>query len=188
MIQIKKYNQFLIENLAVNQLKDFSKNGYDIKHRRVVDEFNPENFYDIYWGRNKEANHYLTSNFAGKYAKPIGGVGSSIQDIWLHAAGYPGSHVIIKAIKDDIIPGHILKIGAEIAKKNSKAKDVENSQIVWCYKNDVSIYPPLEVENKIKELESRNNLTKEEQDFVDSNKPSVGRAFIEDRNRNIINI
>ncbi len=41
MIQIKKYNQFLIENLAVNQLKDFSKNGYDIKHRRVVDEFNP---------------------------------------------------------------------------------------------------------------------------------------------------
>ena len=188
MIKIKRYNHFLSENLTNNQLKDFSKSGIDIKHRRVIDEFSPENSYDIYWGRNKESNHFLTSNFAGKYAKNIGGIGSSIQDIWLHAAGYPGSHVLIKAIKDDMIPESILKIGAEVAKKNSKAKDVDNTKIVWCYKNDVSIYPSIEVENQIKDLENKNTLSKEEQEFIDSNKPSIGRAFIDERNRNIINI
>ena len=31
-------------------------------------------------------------------------------------------------------------------------------------------------------------LSKEEQEFIDSNKPSIGRAFIDERNRNIINI
>ena len=179
MIKIKRYNHFLSENLTNNQLKDFSKSGIDIKHRRVIDEFSPENSYDIYWGKNKESNHFLTSNFAGKYAKNIGGIGSSIQDIWLHAAGYPGSHVLIKAIKDDMIPESILKIGAEVAKKNSKAKDVEN---------DVSNYPSIEVENQIKDLENKNTLSKEEQEFIDSNKPSIGRAFIDERNRNIINI
>lgn len=188
MIRIKEYTKFLRENLAISQLKEFSKRGIDIKHRRVIDEYNPENSYDIYWGRNKESNHILTSNFTGKYAKPIGGIGSSIQDIWMHAAGYPGSHVLIKAIKDDIIPEHILKVGAEIAKKNSKAKDVNNASIVWCYKNDVSVNPSKEVENQIKNLQNKNTLTKEEQEFIDSNTPSIGRAFIDQRNRNIINI
>ena len=42
MIKIKRYNHFLSENLTNNQLKDFSKSGIDIKHRRVIDEFSPE--------------------------------------------------------------------------------------------------------------------------------------------------
>lgn len=188
MIRIKRYNCFLSENLTNNQLRDFLKIGIDIKHKRVIDQFSPENSYDIYWGKNKESNHFLTSNFAGKYAKDISGVGSSSQDIWLHAAGYPGSHVLIKAIKDDIIPESILKIGAEIAKKNSKAKDVNKSKIVWCYKNEVSIYPSIEITNQVKDLESKNSPSKEEQEFISLNKTSIGRAFIDDRNRNIISI
>lgn len=188
MIRIKKYDNFINENIINSQLKEFSKQGYDIKHKKVVDEFNPESSYDIYWGRNKESNHYLTSNFAGRHAKSIGGVGTSIQDIWLHASGCPGSHVLIKAIKDDIIPTHILKIGAEIAKKNSKAKDVDNAEIVWSYKNYVSINPSDDIQNKIKELESKEELSKEEMDFIESNKPSIGRAFIDNKNRNIIRI
>jgi predicted ribosome quality control (RQC) complex YloA/Tae2 family protein len=188
MIQIKKYGDFINENLINSQLKEFSVSGHDIKYKKVLDELSPENSYDIYWGRNKESNHYLTSNFTGKHAKLIGGVGSSVQDIWLHASGYPGSHVLIKAIKDDIIPTHILKIGAEIAKKNSKAKDVDNADIVWCYKNYVSVNPTDDIQSKIKELESKEELSKEESDFIESNKPSIGRAFIDTKNRNIIRI
>ena len=50
------------------------------------------------------------------------------------------------------------------------------------------MYPSIEVENQIKDLENKNTLSKEEQEFIDSNKPSIGRAFIDERNRNIINI
>jgi predicted ribosome quality control (RQC) complex YloA/Tae2 family protein len=190
MNQILKYNEFHLinESLITSQLKDFSKSGYDIKYKKVIDDINIGNSYDVYWGRNKESNHFLTSNFTGKNAKPIGGVGTSVQDIWLHASGCPGSHVLIKAIKDDIIPQHILKIGAEIAKKNSKAKDVEMANIVWCFKNYVSIYPPDDVQIKIDELEKKKTLSDEEKQFIESNKPSIGRAFIDDKNRNIIRI
>jgi hypothetical protein len=188
MIKIKKYNQFIHENLSHTDIKYFSKSGYDIKHKKVIDEFTPANTYDIYWGRNKESNHFLTSNFTGKYAKTIGGVQSSHQDVWLHASGYPGSHVLIKAIKDDIIPSHILRIGAEIAKDNSKAKGVDHTGIVWCYKNDVSVYPSIEIKNRLKELENKNILSQAEQTFLNTSQPATGRAFIEERNRNIIYI
>lgn len=189
MSLIRNYTDFLLnENLINNQLKQFGKDGIDIKHKKIIDDLNIDNSYDVYWGRNKDSNHFLTSNFCGKHAKPIGGVSSSVQDIWLHASGYPGSHVLIKAIKDDIIPNHILKKAAEIAKKNSKAKDIEFSAIVWCYKDNVSIYPPQEVENKIKELQNKLVKTKEEEDFIESNQPAIGRAFIENKHRNIIHI
>jgi predicted ribosome quality control (RQC) complex YloA/Tae2 family protein len=189
MIRLKNYTDFkLIENLINTQLRQFGKDGVDIKYKKVIDDLNPNNSFDIYWGRNKESNHFLTSNFTGKYAKSIGGVSSSIQDIWLHASGYPGSHVLIKAIKDDIIPQYIIKKAAEIAKKNSKAKDIDDAEVVWCYKNNVSIYPPLEIQNKVKELQNKTHRTIEEEKFIESNQPSIGRAFIEPKNRNVIHI
>lgn len=185
----RNYSDFVLkENLINSQLKEFSKSGIDIKHKKIIDDLNLDNSYDVYWGRNKESNHFLTSNFCGKYAKSIGGVASSVQDIWLHASGYPGSHVLVKAIKDDIIPDHILKKAAEIAKKNSKAKDNNFAEIVWCYKDRVSTNPPIEVENKIKELKNKSYRTKEEDAFIESHQPTVGRAFIENKDRNIIHI
>jgi predicted ribosome quality control (RQC) complex YloA/Tae2 family protein len=186
---IRNYSDFLLnENLINAQLKQFGKDGIHIKHKKIIDDLNIDSSYDVYWGGNKHSNHFLTSNFCGKHAKSIGGISSSSQDIWLHASGYPGSHVLIKAIKDDIIPNHILKKAAEIAKKNSKAKDIQFADVVWCYKDNVSIYPPLEVENKIKELQNKLVRTKEEEDFIESNQPSIGRAFIENKDRNIIHI
>lgn len=188
MTKLKRYNNFLEinENLINDQLRQFAKDGIEIKHRKIFDEFSPNNSYDIYWGKNKESNHFLTSNFTGQYAKSIGGVMSSVQDIWLHASGYPGSHVLIKAIKDDIIPEFIKKQAAEIAKNNSKAKDTSGAEIVWCYKNDVSVNPGDKTEQRIKSLESKSDLTEEEEKFIEKNKPTIGRAFIEDKNRNII--
>lgn len=186
---ITNYSDFVLkENYISDQLKDFIKSGVDIKHKKIIDDLNLDNLYDVYWGRNKESNHFLTSNFCGKYAKPIGGVCSSVQDIWLHASKYPGSHVLVKAIKDDIIPYQILKKAAEIAKKNSKAKDNNFAEIVWCYKDKVSTNPPIEVENKIKELKNKNYRTEEEDAFIESHQPTVGRAFIENKDRNIIQI
>jgi len=191
MKKIKKFHNFsknqVLENLISIQLKELQKNNVDIKHQKIVDEFNPNNIYDVYWGRNKESNHFLTSKFCGTNANPIGGVYPSEKDIWLHAAGFPGSHVLVKALKDDIIPEFVLKRAAEIAKKNSKAKSQSNTPIVWCYSKNVSTTPNQEILTKIREL-SNKSLNDEDVDFIESNKPATGRAFIDTINRNIIYI
>ena len=66
--------------------------------------------------------------------------------------------------------------------------DIDDAEVVWCYKNNVSIYPPLEIQNKVKELQNKTHRTIEEEKFIESNQPSIGRAFIEPKNRNVIHI
>ena len=79
--------------------------------------------------------------------------------------------------KDNYLPhslGHeACGVVQKVGKKVSKIK-----------KNDLVVLHWM----KAKGLESKNTLSKEEQEFIDSNKPSIGRAFIDPRNRNIINI
>ncbi|NBP03375.1 MAG: DUF814 domain-containing protein [Proteobacteria bacterium] len=192
MKKMKRFGQFanktVFENSISTQLRALKNNNIDIKHQKIIDEFNPNNIYDVYWGKNKESNHFLTSKFCGKFANPIGGVYPSDKDIWLHASGHPGSHVLIKALRDDSIPESIIKKAALIAKNNSKAKNENMAPIVWCYSKNVSIDPNVEILNKIKELENKPELDEHEKKFIESNKPAVGRAFIETVNRNIIYI
>lgn len=187
---IKKFSQFALlkENLINSQLKQFSEQNFEIKYKKIIDDFNPGNTYDVYWGANKESNHFLTSNFTGKYAKSISGVGSSSQDIWLHASGYPGSHVLVKALKDDRVPENIIYKAAEIAKKKSKAKDISNAPIVWTFRDYVSLEPSEKIKNRVKELFSKVDISDEEKRFIEKNQPGIGKAFIEDINRNIIYI
>lgn len=192
MSRIQKFRNFpkvrLVENVLSMQLKELQKAGIEIKHQKIVDEFNPSNSYDVYWGKNKESNHFLTSKFCGTRANPIGGVYPSQQDIWLHASGYPGSHVLVKALKDDIIPENVVIKAAQIAKKNSKAKNETLSPIVWCYSKNVSVNPSQHIMDKISEITIKNSTTDEEKQFIESNQPAVGRAFIDTVNRNIIRI
>lgn len=73
----------------------------------------------VYVGRDSKSNDYLTFNIADN------------DDIWMHAKGVPGSHVIIKV--DDKIPTEtIIKQAAELAKKNSKGKNDNNVDVVYC--------------------------------------------------------
>ena len=73
----------------------------------------------IYVGKDAKSNDHLTFNIADN------------DDIWMHAKGVPGSHVVIK-INDKYPTDFVLKHAAELAKKNSKAKNEENVDIVYC--------------------------------------------------------
>ncbi len=74
-------------------------------------------------GRDADSNDYLTTIIA----KP--------NDIWMHAKGVPGSHVVIKVF-DKIPDSRIILQAATIAAKNSKSKGI--STIVYCKSKFVS--------------------------------------------------
>ena len=83
---IKKYYNFINENISTpkSDVDSLNKGGYEIKHKKIVDQNSPNNQYDIYWGRNAKTNDFLTQNFSGKYAIKIGGSNPSQNDIWMH--------------------------------------------------------------------------------------------------------
>jgi predicted ribosome quality control (RQC) complex YloA/Tae2 family protein len=71
--------------------------------------------WQVHIGKNDHNNDRLTFKFANKY------------DLWLHAQGVSGSHVIIHLEKEQSIPMHIIEQAACLAAYYSKAK---NSSIV----------------------------------------------------------
>ncbi len=71
--------------------------------------------YEIIFGKSAEANEEVTF------------ILSEPNDIWLHARGVPGSHVIIKT-KDTEPKQSIIEFAAKLAAKHSKSKT--NTQTV----------------------------------------------------------
>lgn len=70
-----------------------------------------ENRYDVYVGKDSKSNDLLTTQFAKS------------DDLWFHARGVSGSHVIIRRQnKNEIIPKNIIEQAASIAAYYSKAK------------------------------------------------------------------
>jgi predicted ribosome quality control (RQC) complex YloA/Tae2 family protein len=67
--------------------------------------------WKIIYGRDAKSNDYLTE------------IITQDSDFWLHAKGYPGSHVVIKADPNRAFTNEIKMEGAKIAAKNSKAPD-----------------------------------------------------------------
>ena len=78
----------------------------------------------IYMGRDAKSNDHLTFNMADK------------EDIWMHAKGVPGSHIVIK-IKDKLPTNEVLKQAALIAKKNSKSPKDDKIIVVYCQRKFV---------------------------------------------------
>ncbi|MCC6742667.1 MAG: DUF814 domain-containing protein, partial [Acidobacteria bacterium] len=67
--------------------------------------------YEILVGRTSSANDEITF----KVARP--------SDIWLHAADYPGSHVIVRLARRGDVPHRTLLEAAQLAAFYSQAKD-----------------------------------------------------------------
>lgn len=97
---IIKYSKFF-------ESKDKFPNIKEIK----IDDFT------VLIGRDANSNDYLTTIVANP------------NDIWMHAKGVPGSHVVIKVF-DKLPEKNIIMQAAQIAAKNSKSKGV--SVIVYC--------------------------------------------------------
>lgn len=59
-------------------------------------------------------------------------------DLWLHAGGYAGSHVIVRSTDGAAIPRHVVDRAAELAAYHSKARDARGKVAVHvCLAGDV---------------------------------------------------
>lgn len=92
------------------------KSGPNFK-KIMVDDF------VVYQGKDAEANDYVTLEIAND------------NDMWFHAKGVPGSHVVMK-IKDKLPTQETIKKVALIAAKNCKSKD-KSVKILYCKKKFV---------------------------------------------------
>ncbi|MGE5173283.1 MAG: NFACT family protein [Betaproteobacteria bacterium] len=75
--------------------------------------------WEILVGRSAAGNDYLTT----KLARP--------DDLWLHAEGLPGSHVLVRNPKKSDIPSHILIKAASLAAWNSKGKAADTVPVTY---------------------------------------------------------
>jgi predicted ribosome quality control (RQC) complex YloA/Tae2 family protein len=84
----------------------------------------------VYMGRDAKSNDHLTFNVADE------------EDIWMHVKGVPGSHVVIR-VRENLPTETTIKKAAELAKKNSKAKDKEHATVVYCQRKFVKKDPDM---------------------------------------------
>jgi predicted ribosome quality control (RQC) complex YloA/Tae2 family protein len=82
--------------------------------------------WEVRVGRSNQENDELTHRFA----RP--------DDVWLHASGVPGSHVVLrmKGLRDNP-PSDVLKAAAAIAARFSRAKHARTVPVIWTRKRYV---------------------------------------------------
>lgn len=111
-------------NLRENEKRAGTKSGGTFGRR-----FRSSDGYEIIVGRNDRDNDSLTF----RVARP--------NDIWLHAADYPGSHAIIRNPKRDSPPHRTITEAAELAAFYSQAKRESKAAVHYALKKFVSKPP-----------------------------------------------
>jgi predicted ribosome quality control (RQC) complex YloA/Tae2 family protein len=91
--------------------------------------FKTSDGYEIAVGRNDRENDELTF----RVARP--------NDIWMHAADYPGSHVVIRNPTRGEVPSKVILAGAELAAFYSQAKREGKAAVHYTLKKFVSKPP-----------------------------------------------
>ena len=115
-VQMKKYNYKSFQK--VNSDKNIGNNLNKI----VI------NNYDVYIGKNNKQNDYLSLHFADK------------SDIWFHAQGFHGAHVILKTNGKNPDEDTLFKC-ALLAKQNCKAALEKNVSVDYTYIKYVKKHP-----------------------------------------------
>jgi predicted ribosome quality control (RQC) complex YloA/Tae2 family protein len=92
----------------IKKFDEFEQINEEVKLSKVVKKETVDGF-TVYIGRNAEMNDILTTEIADP------------NDIWMHASGVPGSHVVIKVEDEKPSKGTIKEV-AKIAAKNSRGK------------------------------------------------------------------
>jgi predicted ribosome quality control (RQC) complex YloA/Tae2 family protein len=80
-------------------------------------KFSTKEGFVIWVGRNSRQNEHVTWDKA------------SLEDLWLHARGIPGSHVVIKTNGQDV-PEHVLEQAAGLAAYYSKARNERKVEVM----------------------------------------------------------
>ena len=114
------YNEFS-ENVLMKKYnyKSFQKVSTD---KNLTNNLNKIviNNYDVYIGKNNKQNDYLTFHFADK------------SDLWFHAQGFHGAHVILRSASKSPDEDAIFKC-AQLAKQNCKASLEKNVSVDYTY-------------------------------------------------------
>lgn len=97
-----------------------AKNNGVKKH--LIDDF------VIFQGKSADANDFITMELA------------TDDDIWMHAKGVPGSHILIK-VSDKLPTQEVIKKAAQIAVDNSKAAIGKEATVVYCKRKFVHKRP-----------------------------------------------
>jgi predicted ribosome quality control (RQC) complex YloA/Tae2 family protein len=97
---IKKYSTFLESKDKFPNIKKMEIDGFQ-----------------VLMGRDALSNDYLSINMAND------------DDLWFHAKGVPGSHIIIR-VKDSLPTEKTINSVATLAAKNSKSKG--KTTVVYC--------------------------------------------------------
>lgn len=101
--------------MKLKKFEDFEQLDESLKLSKVAKREEFEG-YEILIGRNAEMNDILTTEIAER------------EDIWLHASGVPGSHVVVRN-KGEEVPKEVIQRAAELAAKNSRGKG--KTRVVW---------------------------------------------------------
>ena len=88
-------------------------------------KFELDDGFVAYAGKNAANNDELTM----KFAKP--------NDMWFHARGSSGSHVVVPLNKDQKLPKKILEQAAGVAAYYSGAKNAKYTPVAYCLKKFV---------------------------------------------------
>ncbi|MGE5479673.1 MAG: NFACT family protein [Chloroflexota bacterium] len=116
--KIISQNKNVLEKMIRNPKESASPSE---KYRR----FELEGGYELYVGKNAASNDELTMKFA------------KANDVWMHARGCPGSHVVLRNPSGEKPPKSVLKQAAEIAAYYSSARNAGYTPVSWTYKKYV---------------------------------------------------
>jgi predicted ribosome quality control (RQC) complex YloA/Tae2 family protein len=102
--------------MILKNFKDFEQIDENYKLSKIAkrDDFNG---YEILIGRSAEMNDILTTEIAKE------------DDIWLHASGVPGSHIVVRKEEGEDVPSEVIHHAAELAAKNSKGSG--KIRVIW---------------------------------------------------------
>jgi predicted ribosome quality control (RQC) complex YloA/Tae2 family protein len=90
----------------------------DQVERAPYRHFSMDGGWNVYIGKNDNQNDELTTRFA------------KLSDLWLHVAGHPGSHVVIRRPDKTVqVPPAILQMAASLAVWFSRAKHTSYAEV-----------------------------------------------------------
>ncbi|HHO55966.1 MAG TPA: fibronectin-binding domain-containing protein [Trueperaceae bacterium] len=120
LASLAKTNDKKLQELA----KQYSKAKTQKQRSKIGAHFQGPHGFNIIVGKSSKENDLITKKIARS------------RDIWLHAQGYRGSHVIIQA-KNKEVPFETIVFAAQLAAANSKAGQSENVPVDYTLRKHV---------------------------------------------------
>ena len=129
---MNSYIDIISETENIDELKEIEdklKHGKPISKKSFVQISSPRKYnfmnFTIISGKNPEQNDEVSLKIANK------------NDMWFHARGMGGSHVIIKSDKNEKPPKEVIIRAAEIAAYHSKGKNSSKVQVIQTFARHV---------------------------------------------------